>query len=85
MLSTLSISLPANLYFFFSGSVCVKTGVMAEQPVGKTSKLSSAVFQTCYIRRSSFPDGLSLLVHFRLYYGINVHFFRTKINSPCCF
>ena len=40
MLSTLSISLPANLYFFFSGSVCVKTGVMAEQPVGKTSKLS---------------------------------------------
>ena len=41
----------------------MKTGVMAEQPVGKTSKLSSAIFETCYIRCSSFPDGLSLLVH----------------------
>ena len=32
---------------FFSGSVCLKIWVMAEQQVGKTSKLSSAIFRTC--------------------------------------
>ena len=36
-----------QIEFFFSGSVCLKTWVMAEQPVGKTSKLSSAIFRTC--------------------------------------
>ena len=84
MLSTLSISLPANLYFF-SSSVCLKTWVIAEQPVGKTSKLSSAIFRTCYFRCSSFPDSLCLLVHFRLYYGINVHFIVLKLISHVVF
>ena len=72
MLSTLSISLPANLYFFF------RFGLYENLSGGGTTS-RSAIVQTCYIRCSSFPDGLSLLVHFRLYNGINVHFFVLKL------
>ena len=48
---------------------------MADQPVEKTSKLSSAIFGTFLFRCCSFPYGVCLLVHSRLYYRINVHFF----------
>ena len=59
---------------------------MAEQPVGKTSMLSSAIFRTFQIRCCQFPYGLHLLVHYCLYYRINVHFFVLEFyNFPCCF
>ena len=75
MLSTLWISLPANLNFFFSDSVCLKTWVMSWNNQSKRQvQISSAIFQTCLIRCCSF-------VHFRLYYIINAHFFVLKLIS----
>ena len=58
----------------------------ADQPVKKTSKLSSAIFGTFLFRCCSFPYGVCLLVHSRLYYRINVHFFVLNlINSIICY
>ena len=74
MLSTLSISSPANLNFFFSFGLfenLIDGGTAGR----KDNKISSAMLRTGReIRCNSFLDGLCLLVHFRLYYRTIVHF-----------
>ena len=58
--------------------------MIGEQPVVRTSALSSISSEpVTEIRCCSFPEGLCLLVHFRLYYRINVHFiyFVIKVDS----
>ena len=73
MLSTLSISSPADLNLFY------RFGLFENMSEGgstsRKDKLSSAIFGTFLFRCCSFPYGVCLLVHSRLYYRINVHFF----------
>ena len=59
---------------------------MAEQQVGQISKLSyllsSEPFRLAAVRSLTV---LCLLMHSRLYYRINVHFFVLKLISPVVF